>query len=249
MTVSTTGSVSEEVEPEFTHHEALAWLDDMRHSLDVVRERVIVGWRRRVWISLGYATWQAMCDAEFTGAMIRLPRADRPAFVRELRGAGMSSRAIAAALGVSQDTAARDARTGERNRSPDTPPPRVTGTDGKQYAGRAKAKASKPEPPPTPPVAPSPPPPSSAPVNGGSFVPTWFEDVLAAVYRLVRPENHASTRAAIYEQFLSAVLDSLGPNDRKIAIRTLAKVMHPDLGGDVEAMKALTVAMEGYGNV
>lgn len=48
--------------------------------------------------ALGYASWHAYCEAELGG--IRIPLADRPAAVAELRGAGMSTRAIGSAIGV-----------------------------------------------------------------------------------------------------------------------------------------------------
>ena len=47
----------------------------------------------------------------------------------------MSTRAIASGIGVSQDTVNRELAR-ERNRSPESEPSPVTGTDGKTYTPR-----------------------------------------------------------------------------------------------------------------
>jgi len=62
------------------------------------------------------------------GYIPRLGREDRKQVVAELRQAGLSTRAIGEALGISHEQARQDA-AGVKNLTPE----QVTGTDGKQY--------------------------------------------------------------------------------------------------------------------
>ncbi|WP_234539438.1 hypothetical protein [Streptomyces shenzhenensis] len=62
---------------------------------------------------------------------VRLPREERQEVVASLRDSGLSTRAIASATGIAQDTVRRDLAAGERFRSPDSA--QITGTDGKTY--------------------------------------------------------------------------------------------------------------------
>lgn len=94
---------------------------------------VIAAHQGRDWIALGYGSWVELCEAEFRGAMIGLPRGERQDAVAELTDAGMSTRAIGAALGVSDETARRDQQAVRAtNVAPEQPTP-VTGLDGKTY--------------------------------------------------------------------------------------------------------------------
>ncbi len=95
--------------------------------LDVVKEAM----RRRIWIDLGYTTWQELCDAEFRDLQVRLPRELRAEHVRDLAAEGMSTRAIAGALGVNRETVARDLSEVAGTQPPEPRP--VTGLDGKTY--------------------------------------------------------------------------------------------------------------------
>ena len=88
--------------------------------------------------ALGYASWQEYCAAEIGG--VRIPLADRPAKVAELRSAGMSTRAIGAALGVSKGTVDNDlAQLANSGQLPDVPE-RVVSLDGRDRP------ASRPDP-------------------------------------------------------------------------------------------------------
>jgi transposase-like protein len=120
-------------------------IDEARTKVELVKALVGTVWtevadlfRGRAWLALGYASWDALCVAEFDGARIRLPREDRREIVGSLREAGLSVRAIAAATGVAPATV-HDDLSGVQNRTPET-----TGTDGKRYP------ASRPAPPPEP---------------------------------------------------------------------------------------------------
>jgi uncharacterized protein (UPF0335 family) len=70
---------------------------------------------------LGYASWTAYLKDVFGDEPLRLARDVRQELVAELSAQGMSTRAIAPIVGVSQKTVDRDVR-GESNDSPDLPP-------------------------------------------------------------------------------------------------------------------------------
>ncbi|QXJ19650.1 hypothetical protein AGRA3207_000213 [Actinomadura graeca] len=64
-------------------------------------------YRGDAWRVLGYRTWRAYCDNEFKASLLWVPRSQRPGVVLWLAGEGMSTRAIAAAIGVGRTTIAR----------------------------------------------------------------------------------------------------------------------------------------------
>ncbi|MGB8503256.1 MAG: hypothetical protein WCE29_13610, partial [Mycobacterium sp.] len=57
---------------------------------------------------LGYANWDAYCEAEFGSLRVRLPREERRDVVCSLREAGLSIRAIASATGIDKNTVQTD---------------------------------------------------------------------------------------------------------------------------------------------
>lgn len=103
----------------------------VKASVDTIREDLLALWSGQAWKSLGYESWDALCDAEFE-VRLALPITQRREVVADLTEAGMSSRAIAGALGVDQKTVVNDRQSGEELSSPAT----VTGTDGKQYPAK-----------------------------------------------------------------------------------------------------------------
>ena len=113
---------------------ARARIDRIAAHVAASRQDIIDAHRERDWLALGYATWDELCEAEFRGAMIGLPRGERREAVAEMTDAGMSTRAIGAALGVSKSQVSDDRKAGVQNWTPDTP---VTGLDGKTYQPRA----------------------------------------------------------------------------------------------------------------
>lgn len=86
---------------------------------------------KRVWIEMGYESWQAYVH-ELVGSAVRIPAVLRRRMVGRLAGAGLSSRAIAPAVGVNQATVARDLAR-DADASPDG---FVIGLDGKLYPQR-----------------------------------------------------------------------------------------------------------------
>lgn len=101
-------------------------IDRVKQNAELIASDVAALYEGRAWLALDYTGWDEMCEAEF-GSRIKLPRADRQELVGDLTARGLSSRAIAAALGVDQKTVVNDRRAaGEEYSS-------VTGLDGRIY--------------------------------------------------------------------------------------------------------------------
>jgi hypothetical protein len=112
--------------------EARALVDGMRADVADLGERIVTAYIGRAWIALRYPSWDELCDVEFGGARLRIPREQRAEQVQSLRSAGLSTRAIGSALGVSDGTVRTDLGTGAQNYAPAPAP--VVGQDGKTYA-------------------------------------------------------------------------------------------------------------------
>jgi hypothetical protein len=117
----------------------------------------------RAWAVLGYASWDEYCTREFGTSRIALPREERQEVVASLRESGLSTRAIAAATGISEGSVRNDLQASAQNYAVE--PPRVTGVNGKSYAPYRPAPRPtihQPVTMPTPTPAPLPPPPLPA---------------------------------------------------------------------------------------
>lgn len=109
----------------------------LQESIDRLGCLIAEAYNNRVWLALGYDTWDDYVAAEFGVAQVRLERDQRQELVVSLRSAGMSTRAIGSALGVDQSTVVRDART-----DASASVGQITGVNGKTYT----PPAPKPEP-------------------------------------------------------------------------------------------------------
>lgn len=88
-------------------------------------------YEERDWDTLGYGSWEAYVDSEFSEAKLRLSPEHRQKAVAELRLAGMSTRAIGSALGVAKGTVDNDlARLANSGQS--VTPERVVSLDGRE---------------------------------------------------------------------------------------------------------------------
>jgi transposase len=83
----------------------------------------------RQWLALGYHSWDELCADHFDGHRIALPAPERREAVAGLRDAGMSTRAIASVVGVSDFTVRQDLKSGAMDHAPE-----VRGLDGKTYS-------------------------------------------------------------------------------------------------------------------
>jgi len=132
--------------------EARYLIDGMRADVATLGERVTTAYLGRAWVALGYESWDAMTDAEFEGARLRIPREQRAEQVQSLRSAGLSTRAIGSVLGVDHKTVVNDLRsTGES--SPVDLSTTVRSLDGRD---RPASQPPRPVAEPLPPAPPEP---------------------------------------------------------------------------------------------
>ena len=108
--------------------EAKRRVDRVKSGVERIWDDLVVLYRERAWSVLGYQSWDALCDAEFGGTRIALPRQQRQEVVCDLREAGMSTRAIASAVGATHTTVQRDLDAAGTF----VPPVSVIGLDGVQ---------------------------------------------------------------------------------------------------------------------
>lgn len=78
--------------------------NEIRRALEFTWDLVIQAYQGRAWLALGYKTWNDYCVKEFGNQHIAIPREDRDEVIGSLRSAGLSSRAIAGATGLSKGT-------------------------------------------------------------------------------------------------------------------------------------------------
>jgi len=145
--------------PALTEVEAREITNDIRRTRGVLWTQIAKAFQGRAWIVLGYPSWDDYCDTEFPDGHVRLPREERSMIVASLADAGMSTRAIAAATGVSHMTVDRDL-SAVTNVTPDDPddeivdaevigdptppePRTVTGVDGKSYTLKPKSQVDR----------------------------------------------------------------------------------------------------------
>lgn len=143
--------------------EARAITDRIKATVSDAWDLIEQAYAARVWDALGYDSWDHYCLTEFGTTRLRLPRDERREVVASMREVGMSTRAIASAVGVDAKTVRTDlAEPGGEFSPPAVPPvrrepmnmptaesaepapaplgtpvPIVTGTDGKTYAAAA----------------------------------------------------------------------------------------------------------------
>jgi hypothetical protein len=137
---------AETTEPQFVDAEILdlneAQARQLTEEIRIDREslwtKIARAYSGRAWKALGYESWDAYCDGEFEGGLLRLPREERREVVCSLREAGMSGRAISAATGLSKGTVHREL-SGAQNGAPDAATTKVTGRDDKKYPKHRKS--------------------------------------------------------------------------------------------------------------
>lgn len=123
-----------------TAQDARALTDRIRLQVADLLPLIKEAYNRRAHVSLGYTSWAEYCDTELRG--LRMPLAERQAATVELAAEGMSTRAIAGAIGSSDATVRRDLAAAGAT---DDAPERVTGLDGRSYPARkAKSEAEVP---------------------------------------------------------------------------------------------------------
>lgn len=111
-------------------------------SFIATRREVAAAYAARDWATLGYESFDAYLEGEFSEARLKLTPDERREAVAELRLGGMSQRAIGSVLGVSQSAVRDDlAQLSTSTQLPET----VTGTDGKERPATRLAADPKPD--------------------------------------------------------------------------------------------------------
>ncbi len=82
--------------------------DRIRLGAEAVWELVKQAYVSRAWSVLGYDSWDDYCTREFGNTRLQVPREERSEVVASMREIGMSTRAIAAAVGVDHATVSRE---------------------------------------------------------------------------------------------------------------------------------------------
>lgn len=126
------------LESKFSEAEARELTDELRSDYGSLQVKISTAWQGRIWLALGYDSWQDYLDNEFRDVSLRPPKDLEEQVISELRAAGMSTRGIASAVDISQTTVRRRLQgnledpqsPGESNDSPAAP---VIGLDGKSY--------------------------------------------------------------------------------------------------------------------
>lgn len=126
--------------------EAKRRVDRVKSGVERIWDDLVVLYRERAWSVLGYQSWDALCDAEFGGTRIALPRQERQAVVCDLRESGMSTRAIASAVGVSAMQVSRDLADPTVTKVTVDVPASITGLDGRTRTTTPNKPSAPPQP-------------------------------------------------------------------------------------------------------
>lgn len=128
--------------------------DRIKVGVEAIWQLIEQAYVTRAWSVLGYTSWDDYCTREFGTSRLRLPREERQEVVASMREVGLSTRAIASAIGIDAKTVRNDlAITGAEKSSPATPPAQkepvsppatTTGIDGKTYSSTVPTAARKP---------------------------------------------------------------------------------------------------------
>lgn len=87
--------------------EARELTDEIRGDAEDLYAKIIRAFEGEAHTALGYESWDAYVLAEYP-TMPRLGRSERPAIAASMYDAGMTTREVASALGVSKDSVRRD---------------------------------------------------------------------------------------------------------------------------------------------
>lgn len=135
---------------DLTRDEARELTNEIKNRVAEIEYLLVRAYQGRAWLALGWASWDDYIGGEFKAAPLALPREQRRVASQSLAAWGLSTRAIAPAVGASQRQAARDV---SQNGSPDSAGPQVPtqGLDGKTYPRKQRTGPdTRPDPAPLP---------------------------------------------------------------------------------------------------
>lgn len=133
---------------------------EVRESIAIARshgekffEQIVWQVENQVWTILGYVSWDAMREAEYSDMGVVAPRADRPELVSRLRSSGLKQKSIADTLGIGQQTVSDVLNTGT---GIEDQPATITNSRGQQRPASYVKPKPVPAPEPAQPSAPTP---------------------------------------------------------------------------------------------
>lgn len=128
----------------FSEAEARELTEELKEDYGALQVKIVTAWKGRIWVSLGYASWQEYIDVELNDVSIRPPKEIEDQVVSDLRSLGMSTRGIVAATDLSKGTVGRVL---DRASAPDgavEEDQRVIGLDGKSRPARMQKPTHQP---------------------------------------------------------------------------------------------------------
>lgn len=133
--------MSTELVSTFSEAEAREFTEEIKADYGSLQTKIVTAWKGRIWLALGYESWQDYLDEEFRDVSLRPPRELEEQVIGELRAAGMSTRGIASAVDMAPRTVARRVENSTVPNGTVDDDSRVMGLDGKSRP----ASVAKPE--------------------------------------------------------------------------------------------------------
>lgn len=115
----------------FTPEEAREFIEEVKGDYGSLRTKIATMWKGRIWLALGYESWQECVDVEFANEPIRPPKELEQETIEELRSLGMSARGIATATDIPKSTVARKFEASTVPNGTVDDDERIIGLDGK----------------------------------------------------------------------------------------------------------------------
>lgn len=123
--------MSTELVSTFSEAEAREFTEEIKADYGSLQTKIVSAWKGRIWLALGYESWQDYLDEEFRDVSLRPPRELEEQVIGELRAAGMSTRGIASAVDMAPRTVARRVENSTVPNGTVDDDSRVIGLDGK----------------------------------------------------------------------------------------------------------------------
>lgn len=132
---------------DYTESQARRVTEKLKTNFKSNIEALADAYQKRIWLALNYKNWKEYVDSEFGQIKLNLPPVTRREEIVQLTEKGMSSRAIASGLGVSQMTVVNDLKfmRGEvdENGNPLLVDSERVGEDGKVYSGEGHTSGGR----------------------------------------------------------------------------------------------------------
>ncbi|AZT92080.1 hypothetical protein [Brevibacterium aurantiacum] len=134
--------MSKELVSKFSPEEAREFIEEVKGDYGALRTKIATMWKGRIWLALGYESWQECIDTEFANEPIRPPKKLEQETIDELRSLGMSTREIATATDIPKSTVARRFESSTVPYGTVDDDERVVGLDGKSRSATQPSSPS-----------------------------------------------------------------------------------------------------------